>query len=309
MKIYKKTFSKNFRGRISVVTLIAIVLVLTVFIGKEDKLSQQTTAIIENNQQLGKKVKEGDNPDRGGRKVSQQNAKDEKSAKPLENKNIDYTKGATILMYHYIHEFKENHLCMPREKFREQMRYLKENGYNIISLDELYSYYADGTPIPDNAVVITFDDGYDDNYYFAYPILKEMGFKATIFVITSKIDQPLYLSTAQLKELDKSGMSIESHTVNHPELVKLSYNEQLFELSRSKTALESILGKNIKYLSYPFGGYNTDTVRIAEDLNYKMGFATVPEKAKKSNGIYTQNRINVGGPIDIEKFKQLLNKK
>lgn len=189
------------------------------------------------------------------------------------------------------------------------MKCLKENGYNVISLNELYQYYTEGTPIPKNSVVITFDDGYENNYVYAYPILKEFGYKATIFVITSKINETGYMTTDQLKELDKNGVDIEAHTVTHPKLGLLPTEKQLYELKESKVALESMLGRDIKYVAYPYGEFNKDTIRIVSKLNYKLGVGTVCQKARKRDGIYQLSRTGVSGKINIKQFKELFNKK
>ncbi len=92
-----------------------------------------------------------------------------------------------VLMYHSIDYEKNNELRIPKDKFREQMQYLKDNGFHPITLDELYSNIVFNTTLQDKPIVLTFDDGYSDNYTNAYPVLKEFGFKATVFVITGCI--------------------------------------------------------------------------------------------------------------------------
>lgn len=301
-----KTYKSIFRGSIYLVMLTVVVWGMIVSMTKEDSQSQSAVS-IEVKHELGSKVK---NIDEQSKLTSNQNiTHDKKKEESLVNKSTDSTKGVTILMYHYTTEKSENYMSVPKEKFREQMKYLKQNGFNVITLDDLYSYYTEGKEIPDNAVIITFDDGYKNNYLYAYPILKEYGFKATIFMITSKIGEHLYLTADDLKELDRNGIDIECHTVNHLQLGQLSYDKQLYELSKSKMTLEKILERDLKYVSYPYGDFNEDTIVIANDLKYKMGMATFSAKARKSNGIYTQNRIAVSGGIDIEQFKGLLNKK
>ncbi|MEW9094137.1 MAG: polysaccharide deacetylase family protein [Clostridiaceae bacterium] len=210
--------------------------------------------------------------------------------------------GVCILMYHSIGYEKNNGLRMPEEQFRKQMKYINDNGYTTLTMDELYSFFIENKPIPKKSLVITFDDGYLDNYKYAYPILKEFNLKATIFVIASNIDKDnRSMNSQQLKELQANGIDIQSHTLNHEELNKLSYEKQLQTLKESKEIIEKNLDKKINYIAYPYGRYNEDTIRAAKDAGYTMGFATGGRISRKNNGIYTLRRIGVvaGDGMDV----------
>lgn len=142
-------------------------------------------------------------------------------------------------MYHSIDYEKGNELRVPKEQFKEQMKYLKDNGYTTLTLNELYNFLEKNKPIPEKSIVITLDDGYVDNYTNAYPILKELGFNATVFVITSNIDKDKRtLTSKQIKEMDEAGIQIASHTYNHDKLDDLSYEKQLQTMKKSKDDLE-----------------------------------------------------------------------
>lgn len=238
----------------------------------------------------------------------------QKMAQKLQNiksraKWNDPSKRITILMYHYVDTDPTNEMKVPKEKFREQMKYLKDSGFTVLSLDEIYSHYMEGKKIPDKCIAVTFDDGYMDNYTNAYPVLKEFGFKATIFMIGSKINTPRHLTSEQIKELDKNGISIEGHTVNHPRLSELPYYKQYEELSVSKNTLEEILGRKVKYIAYPYGDYDDDTILAAHELGYKMALATTRGQAHKSNGIYELHRVSISSKYDLDYFKYLVNMK
>lgn len=224
-------------------------------------------------------------------------------------KGFGSSKKIPVLMYHSIAYEKGNELRIPKDKFRLQMKYLSDNGFTPLTLNELYSYIVFGTSLPKKPIVITLDDGYIDNYTNALPVLKEFGFKATVFMITSCIDSVdnKYLTTKQLQEMDKAGMDIESHTVNHPELNKLSYENQLMELKNSKATLKKVLGREVPYLAYPYGKFNDDTLKITQDLGYKMAFSTIIGDASKSDGIYKLHRLYVSNNDSMERFKQLVN--
>ncbi len=213
-----------------------------------------------------------------------------------------------VLMYHSIDYEKNNELRIPKDKFREQMQYLKDNGFHPITLDELYSNIVFNTTLQDKPIVLTFDDGYSDNYTNAYPVLKEFGFKATVFVITGCIGTGPFLNADQLKEMDKNGVEIQSHTVTHKKpLSEMTAAEQKTELQDSKAALESLLGKKVDYFAYPWGKYNTDTLKLIQESGYKMAFTTAEGKADKSNGIYKLKRIYISNNYSMDYYKKLVN--
>lgn len=214
-------------------------------------------------------------------------------------------KSVPVLMYHSIDYEKGNELRVPKEAFREQMSYLKQNGYTTLTLNELYNFFINNKPIPEKAIVITFDDGYKDNFENAYPILKEFGFNATIFVITSTVDTDKgYLTSKELKELEANGIDIESHTVNHEQLDKLTYNEQITTLKNSKEYLEKLLGEQKKYTAYPFGKWNDDTIKAAKDSGYAMVFTTVSGWANKSQDIYKLHRVYISANFSMKEFEK-----
>lgn len=213
--------------------------------------------------------------------------------------------GIPVLMYHSISVEKGNPIRLPSEVLDAQMAYLKENDYKVLTLDELYSYFQKKLTVPDKAVVLTFDDGYEDNYTAMYPILKKYGMKATVFVITGTIDKdPNYLTSSQLKEMAKDGFDIESHTVTHRDLNTLSNAEQLRELKDSKEQLEKILNKKINYVAYPSGKYNNYTVEAAENAGYLMGFTTDGKWSYSNKGLLKIDRTYISSFFSMDIFKE-----
>lgn len=213
-----------------------------------------------------------------------------------------------VLMYHSVEYEKDNPVRISPKNFKEQMKYLYDNHYTTLTLDELYRYFQNGIEIPEKSVVITFDDGYEDNYTNAYPILKEYGFKAVIFEITNTIDKDLaYLTSSQLIEMEQNGIDIESHTVSHIKLGELSYDKQLNELKSSKEILEKILNKKVNYIAYPFGSYNENTLKAVKEAGYTMAFTTNGRWSGKDDGIYTLDRVYISGFFNIEIFIERIN--
>lgn len=224
-----------------------------------------------------------------------------KSVGPLKNIKIP------ILMYHSISYEKDNILRLPKEKFRKQMKYLKDNNYTTLSLDELYSYMKTGKCLPSKPIVITFDDGYKDNYTNAYPILKEFKLKATVFVITNTIDHEKdYLTSAEIKLMDSNNIRIESHTSSHEHLDTTSYIDSINTMKNSKNKLEEILNRKIDYIAYPYGGYTSNTIEAARQSGYKLAFSTKFGLIDRNDNIYSLGRIFVNSTFTIEQFKAKL---
>lgn len=180
-----------------------------------------------------------------------------------------------VLMFHSIQfdpNDPDNSARIAKETFAAQMKYLSDNHYLTLSLTELYEGMKGKNGFPPKSCVLTFDDGYDDFYTNAWPVLKEYGFHAAVFMITSFVGKPGYLTQDELKQLSASGVDIQCHTVTHPYLNTLAYDRQYTELSDSKTWLENHLGGSVDFIAYPSGKYNSDTLAIVDKLGYKLAF-------------------------------------
>jgi len=229
--------------------------------------------------------------------------------KPSKNLSIKYNKeNIPVLMYHSIGTAKLNPYVVSTNRLNMDMQYLKDNGFTTLSTDELYDFMTKNKPIPKKSVLITFDDCYEDNYTNAFPILKRYNFKATIFVITGFVDKgKQFLTSSQLKEMQKNGIDIESHTNLHEKLGTCAYNSQLITLKISKEYIKKTLNKPVKYISYPYGSYNSDTLKAVKTAGYKMAFTTNGRWANISNGILSLNRVFISGFHHSNSFKTRVN--
>jgi peptidoglycan/xylan/chitin deacetylase (PgdA/CDA1 family) len=212
---------------------------------------------------------------------------------------VTTTNRIPVLMYHSINfdpKFPTNILRVPKTYFAAEMKWLYDNGYKTITLDQLYEGISKNQPFPEKSVVLTFDDGYEDNYTNAFPVLKQYHFNATVFMITSKIGDSKngYLTADELKEMDKNGMSIEGHTVHHLNLDSLSFKQQYSELADSKTTLETLLNKPIYYMAFPSGKYNADTIKASKQIGYRICFKENGGIGKISDSQYEFPRFFVG---------------
>ena len=163
--------------------------------------------------------------------------------------------GVPVLNYHQVNDEKHSALTLHVDQFREQMENLHNQGYNTITLAQLYDYLENGTELPNKPIVITFDDGYVDNYKNVLPILKEYNMKATLFMISDAANTPGFVSTEQMHQMEAGGFDIQGHTNHHKILTKIDPTELPDALLGGKTSLEGILGEPIEYLAYP-GGFN-----------------------------------------------------
>lgn len=222
--------------------------------------------------------------------------------------NLKYNnEGIPVLMYHSISNKRGNELQLSKDLFEAQLKFLKDKNYTTLSLDELYDFIAFNKPIPKKSVVITFDDGYVDNYLNAYPILKKYNFRATIFVITDNVDKYSHtINSSQIKEMSINGIDIMSHTEKHEDLSTLTYDKQLYTMNTSKKFLEKILEKKINYIAYPYGRWNKDTLNAAKNSDYTMAFSTSGTWTDKSDDIYKLDRVYISSNFDLGEFERRL---
>lgn len=178
------------------------------------------------------------------------------------DKNSFYT---PILMYHHINPFfKSNPYNVTPKIFAEQMDWLEANNYNVITYDEFYHALTNGLPLPTNPVVITFDDGFRDQYEYALPILKSHNFTAMFFIYTNLTKAADGMNWEMLNELVASGMEIGDHTASHAFLPALSGERLEYEIAESRAILEDHLGIPIQYFAYPGGSYTPATIEALQ---------------------------------------------
>lgn len=206
-----------------------------------------------------------------------------------------------ILMYHSIEytSDKADRLTVSPDIFEKQMKYLRDNGYNVVGLEKAAEYTrSDKTP-PKKTVAITIDDGYENNYKYAYPVLKKYRIPAAIFIIVDFVGREGFLDWARIKEMsDSRVIDIESHTMSHPWLTGCDDSALKHELVDSKKALETNIGKEVKFLCYPMGGYDERVKAAAKEAGYEAAFATKPRHLKRSHDLYEIKRVRISATAD-----------
>lgn len=225
------------------------------------------------------------------------------------SKDINLTSdniGIPVLYYHSVNKNADNEVTITPDALEKQLNYIHDNNYVTITIKELYEHLKNAAPIPEKSILITFDDGYMNNYTEAFPMLKKLNMKATIFCVGNSLDGSYYLSEDALKEMSDYGIDIQCHTVNHVHLDTLSYEEQLSELRHSKEIIEKITGKEVLSVAYPFGDYNSETIKAAKEAGYKLAFTTHLGLADRNDNIYALDRIYISSYYNMDTFKQLL---
>ena len=204
--------------------------------------------------------------------------------------------GIPVLNYHQINPTEKNPLTVPTSDFAAQMKYLEENGYHTISPDELNDFLVDGKELPEKPILITFDDGYADNYEYAYPILKEHNMKATIFLVSDFMGRfENYLTWDKVYEMSENQIYIGSHTLSHFELTPLEQAELVNQLVGGKLAVEWKTFKFCEYIAYPGGFYNQMVLSEVKKAGYKGGFTVYNDYVRHGDDPYTVNRIAIFG--------------
>lgn len=219
---------------------------------------------------------------------------------------VSDNRGVPVLYYHSVDPSEKNEVTISPQKLKEQLLFIKNSGYTTLTMAELNDYILNNKPIPEKSIVITFDDGYMDNYTNAFPILKELDMKATVFVITNGIDDGYYMSSAQLKEMSDYGLDIESHTNKHLHLNELTYEQQLEELKTSKEKIEGITGKTVLSVAYPFGDLNENSKKAVTEAGYSLAFTTDLGYADRDDHAITLDRIYVSSTYTMDQFKDRL---
>jgi len=214
-----------------------------------------------------------------------------------------------ILMYHSISS-EQNKLSVPQKNFENQMQFMKKNNYKSINFDEL-----DNLDKKSKYFIITFDDGYEDVYTQALPVLKKFNYTSTCYFVSNLIgkyniwdenESNFYkmnlMNFNQILSWQKNGMSIGIHTANHKNLSNINLNEKKYEIFNSINFFKSKLSLDVKYFSYPFGKYDNQTLDIIRN-NFK--FAVTTKRSRYSDGKFNYHelpRVPINKDTSLFKF-------
>lgn len=210
-----------------------------------------------------------------------------------------------ILVYHSVrpHALVETPIIkryvVDPASFEKQLTYLKENGYTVISLNYLSDALAKKVTLPPKSAIITFDDGWENQYRYAFPLLEKYGFTATFFVFTNAIGHRYFMTWDELRFMDKYRMDIGGHTKSHLYLWQITDQNTLNdEIISSKKIIEEYLGRVIDTFAYPFGHYSDQVIETVKAAGYKIARSTYPGIYHDKENIYKLKAIEVTDNFD-----------
>lgn len=200
-----------------------------------------------------------------------------------------------ILMYHEVVPSSEKVLnIVSPESFRQQMSYLKQKRYRVISFEDLVDSLERKRDFSRRSVVITFDDGMENLYHHAFPVLRELNLPAIIFMPSAMIGQKGYLSLAQMFEMQESGLiTFGSHTRDQVYLPELSEEDQDYQIYESQDELEEALERDIHFFAYPSGGFTPATKDLLVESGYRAAVTTNRGFDRQQKDLFELKRVSM----------------
>jgi len=220
----------------------------------------------------------------------------------IEELNLKYGPCAkvNVLMYHHIQpeseakKLNQGGLTVAPEFFKKHLEYLKAQGYTTIFPGALANFFDNGISLPKKPVIITLDDAYEDNYLYAFPIIKELGLKATIFTPTGLVTVPDYLTWNEIKEMASSGLVyFGNHTWSHQNS-QTSLQKLDMEIGTADKQLAENNLNSAKVFAYPYGKPSTGAEETLTKYGYKLAFTTVHGSIACKQKRFDIPRIRVG---------------
>lgn len=216
-----------------------------------------------------------------------------------------------VLCYHQVREWKqgdsksEKVYITPPQRFREHTKVLHDSGYRTILPAEHLQYLMGKRPMPEKAIMLTFDDGTISQYIHVLPELEKYGFKAVFSIMTVTLDKPGYMSREQVKELTDKGHVVATHTWDHHNVTKYMPDDWVIQLTKPTRELEKITGKPVYYFVYPYGAWDTTAIRILKEHGYKGAYQLSGKRDSKSPE-YTMRRMIATGYMDGRQLISLM---
>ncbi|MFE5318687.1 polysaccharide deacetylase family protein [Paenibacillus sp. NPDC056579] len=213
-----------------------------------------------------------------------------------------------VLNYHSITVDPGNRATITPEKFEAQMNYLHANGYTTLTLEQFIGILEGRKRAPAKPVLLTFDDGYADNYVHAMPVLKKLGFHATLFMSPGMVDDGWFLNWDQVKEMHQAGWDIQPHGINHPYLNRLKQADQEYQLTEARRQIEEQLGTTADVFCYPYGQFNQTTLNLLKKHGFRYAFTIEQGFTTHEQDKLKLKRVFVNGEEHIEQWIYRLEK-
>lgn len=220
--------------------------------------------------------------------------------------------GIPVLLYHHVGNDDGGlpRLTVTAAEFERQLRLLQQAGFESITPAQLVAYmHGRQVSLPEKPIMFTFDDGYDDNYVNAVPVLKKYGFTAVFLVVGINVDSDRRLSARQVRAMAQTGFSVGGHSMTHRDLTQLNDRELRREIRVNKRQLEQIAGQPAVLFSYPYGYYNLPVWEVAEASGYQGAFTVLSGLNKPGRDhVFLLRRIPIFDTTDFELLLTRLNR-
>lgn len=222
-----------------------------------------------------------------------------------------------ILYYHRVAEGIPLKQGVSPFIFQAQIDYLRRRRFRSIGFDDLVNHFQTGHPLPPRPIIISFDDGYLDNFTLAYPILKKAGFSATIFVVSGYIgkrsswegcqgNEALLMTRENILTMSDQGFHFGGHTRNHKKLVSISREEAESDIMMGKRDLEELLQKPVYSFAYPYGDFNDQIIALVRNSGFKAARTVHTDNTHGQEDLLTLRCVKVNGLTPAWKFKYYL---
>jgi peptidoglycan/xylan/chitin deacetylase (PgdA/CDA1 family) len=217
-----------------------------------------------------------------------------------------------VLMYHRVGEANndwERKYCIGAQRFSDHMRTLARAGWRAVPIDDFFAWLDDRMELPEQSFLLTFDDGFLGVHEHAAPVLAELGWPATVFLVSQLIGQrdtwceahnpsgvtyPL-MDASHIRELRGQGFSFHSHTRNHADLPTLGDGPLNDQLAGARKDLQALLGEEVPYLAYPYGHYDDRVLQAARAAGYRAAFSVQPGFNRRDIDRFRLRRLDVFG--------------
>lgn len=212
-----------------------------------------------------------------------------------------YCLNVPVIFYHHVQPMAEAQaqwhaqFTVDSGVFDAQMAYLVGQGYTPISAKQLADVLINKRGLPSKPVVVTIDDGYEDIYKYAYPIIQKYGIQISLAISTGLLNNPNYMSWDQLKQMAGSGnVTFYNHSWSHANIAGVSRDKALYEVSTAKKQLSEYLDSNNNVFFYPYGGINNVATDVLRENEYAVGFSTLPGTIQCDSFLMSLHRTRIG---------------
>lgn len=231
--------------------------------------------------------------------------------KKRKNKQLKEIK-LPIIMYHYVEYVKDENDVIKRKLaispyyFDLQMKAFKDAGYETYFVRDIPRILAGELKVGSRSAVLTFDDGYEDFYMEAFPILKKYNLKATQYIIVNFIGRRGFLTNEEIKQLIDSGIvEIGAHTLDHVYLKKMRTDIAKDQITESKKQLENLFHVPIFSFAYPFGAFTEESIDLVKSASYSAAVTVIPGHTQSADNLFFMPRLRAGNLIPTILDKQL----